>query len=64
MLEPGDTPELVDALLNQRIDLALTLKASNESQLEFHPLFTDELHFIVRPRCTHVAKSGRAGAFL
>lgn len=58
-LEPGDTPELVEALLNQRIDLALTLKASNESQLEFHPLFTDELHFIVA--ALHPwAKSGRA----
>ena len=45
-LEPGDTPELVQALLQQRIDLALSL-ASSESQLEFQPLFTDELHFIV-----------------
>jgi LysR family transcriptional regulator, low CO2-responsive transcriptional regulator len=45
-IEPGDTPELVDALLHQRIDLALSL-ASHEPQLEFHPLFTDELHFIV-----------------
>ena len=45
-IEPGDTPELVDGLLHQRIDLALSL-ASNEPQLEFHPLFTDELHFIV-----------------
>jgi len=45
-IEPGDTPELLTSLLNQRIDLALSL-ASNEPQLEFHPLFTDELHFIV-----------------
>ena len=45
-LEAGDTPELVAALLHQRIDLALSL-ASSEPQLEFHPLFTDELHFIV-----------------
>ena len=45
-IEPGDTPELFDALLHQRIDLALSL-ASNEPQLDFHPLFTDELHFIV-----------------
>jgi DNA-binding transcriptional LysR family regulator len=48
-LEPGDTPELVDALLKHRIDLALTLQAEGEPQLEFHPLFTDELHFIVAP---------------
>jgi DNA-binding transcriptional LysR family regulator len=46
-LEPGDTPELVSALLKHRIDLALTLEVEGEAQLEFHPLFADELHFIV-----------------
>jgi DNA-binding transcriptional LysR family regulator len=45
-LEAGDTPALVQALLQQRIDLALTL-AVNEPQLDFQPLFTDELCFIV-----------------
>ena len=45
-IEPGDTPELVQSLLEQRIDLALSL-ASSETQLEFQPLFEDELHFIV-----------------
>lgn len=45
-IEPGDTPELVGSLLRQRIDLALSLEPANEPQLEFHPLFTDELHFI------------------
>jgi DNA-binding transcriptional LysR family regulator len=45
-IEPGDTPEIVDALLHHRIDLALSL-ATNEPQLEFHPLFSDELDFIV-----------------
>ncbi len=46
-IEPGDTPEIVNSLLRQRIDLALSLEPANEPQLEFHPLFTDELHFIV-----------------
>jgi DNA-binding transcriptional LysR family regulator len=46
-IEPGDTPEMVNALLRQRIDLALALEAEKETQLEFHPLFTDELQFIV-----------------
>lgn len=46
-VEPGDTPELVSLLLRHRIDLALALEPINEPQLEFHPLFTDELHFIV-----------------
>src|SRR6266446_7653249 len=46
-IEPGDTPELVASLLRHRIDLALSLEPSNEPQLEFHPLFTDDLSFIV-----------------
>jgi DNA-binding transcriptional LysR family regulator len=46
-LEPGDTPQLVGSLLKQRIDLALTLEAEKEPQLEFHPLFNDELQFVV-----------------
>lgn len=46
-IEPGDTPELVTALLNHRIDVALCLEPRNDPQLEFHHLFTDELRFIV-----------------
>ena len=46
-IEPGDTSELLAALLRHRIDLALALESDKEPQLEFHPLFTDELHFIV-----------------
>lgn len=48
-IEPGDSPALVSSLLRQRIDLALALEAENEPQLEFQPLFNDELHFIVGP---------------
>jgi LysR family transcriptional regulator, low CO2-responsive transcriptional regulator len=48
-LETGDTPELVASLLQHRIDLALTMKAEKESQLQFHPLFIDELQFLVSP---------------
>lgn len=48
-IEPGDRPELVAALLRHRIDLALTLESDQEPQLEFQPLFADELHFIVSP---------------
>lgn len=49
-IEPGDTPELVVSLLRHKIDLALTLEAEREAQLDFHPLFTDELMFIVSAR--------------
>jgi DNA-binding transcriptional LysR family regulator len=48
-IEPGDSPSIVSSLLRQRIDLALALETENEPQLEFHPLFTDELQFIVGP---------------
>jgi DNA-binding transcriptional LysR family regulator len=48
-LEPGDTPELVESLLAHRIDLALSLEVEREPQLKFHPLFTDDLNFIVAP---------------
>lgn len=46
-IEPGDTPQLIEALLAQRIDLAICLEAEKEPKLEFHPLFTDELQFII-----------------
>jgi DNA-binding transcriptional LysR family regulator len=46
-IEPGDTRQLVAALLRHRIDLALALEPEKESQLDFHPLFNDELNFIV-----------------
>jgi DNA-binding transcriptional LysR family regulator len=46
-IEPGDTPALVNALLQHRVDLALSLEPQNEPQLDFQPLFTDELHFLV-----------------
>jgi DNA-binding transcriptional LysR family regulator len=57
-LEPGDTPELVDALLAHRLDLALTLEVEREPQLKFHPLFSDDLMFIVAPLHPW-AKAGR-----
>ena len=46
-IEAGDTPELVNSLLRHKIDLALSLEADREPRLDFHPLFSDELHFIV-----------------
>jgi DNA-binding transcriptional LysR family regulator len=49
-IEPGDTPELVLSLLRHKIDLAITLEAVREPQLDFQPLFTDELLFLVSAR--------------
>jgi DNA-binding transcriptional LysR family regulator len=48
-IEPGDTPEMITALRDHRIDLAVNLEPRREESLEFRPLFTDELQFIVSP---------------
>lgn len=48
-IEPGDTPQMIDALREHRIDLAVNLEPRGEAQLEFRPLFTDELQFIISP---------------
>jgi DNA-binding transcriptional LysR family regulator len=46
-IEPGDTPDLVATLLRHGIDLALAPEPDKDPQLDFHPLFTDELRFLV-----------------
>lgn len=46
-IQPGDTRKAVDLLHSNRVDLAITLEPKGEDQLEFHPLFTDELTFLV-----------------
>jgi len=48
-LEPGDSPVLVEAVREQRIDLAFALLPQAEPRVEFLPLFADELTFIVDP---------------
>lgn len=48
-LEAGDSPELAELLLQHRIDLAVTLEPEKAQQLEVHPLFEDDLKFIVGP---------------
>src|SRR5688572_186209 len=48
-IEPGDTLEAIESVRDNKIDLAVTLEPRNEDQFEFHPLFTDELAFIVGP---------------
>lgn len=48
-IEPGDTPVALEYLLNNRIDLALALEPRRELRVEFRPLFTDELQFLVSP---------------
>ena len=49
-IEPGDTPEMIDALHAHTIDLAVNLEPKRGEPLDFRPLFADELHFIVSPQ--------------
>ena len=48
-IEPGDTAVALESLRENRIDLAIGLEPQHELQLEFHPLFSDELEFLVSP---------------
>ncbi len=57
-IQPGDTPENIAALRAHQIDLAVNLEPRREVQLDFRPMFTDELQFIVSPQHPW-AKSGR-----
>jgi DNA-binding transcriptional LysR family regulator len=58
-LEADDVPALADALLQYRIDLAVTLEIEKEPQLAFYPLFDDELCFVVSPQHPW-ARAGKA----
>jgi len=48
-IHPGDTPTALELLHQNRIDLALALEPPAQTPLDFRPLFTDELQFLVSP---------------
>jgi len=48
-ISPGDVRLMVDMLERGEIDLAITLEPEGRTPLEFLPLFTDEMCFIVEP---------------
>jgi DNA-binding transcriptional LysR family regulator len=48
-INPGDTPENIEALRNHQIDIAVSLEPHREAPLGFRHLFTDELQFLVSP---------------
>jgi len=48
-IEPADTVDALELLRSNRVDLAIVLEPKNEDQLDFHPLFSDELTFLVGP---------------
>jgi DNA-binding transcriptional LysR family regulator len=48
-IEPGDIQESFELLQNNRIDLAVALQPKHEDPMEFLPLFSDELFFLMSP---------------
>jgi LysR family transcriptional regulator, low CO2-responsive transcriptional regulator len=46
---PGDSPAIIELLLNESIDLGLVIKPERQKKLQFHDLFRDELGFVVSP---------------
>ncbi len=48
-ITPGDTPNNIEILRAHQIDLAVNLEPRRDEPLEFRPLFTDELQFVLSP---------------
>lgn len=48
-IEPGDTARIQELLHQNRVDLTLAPDPPPQSELEFRPMFTDELKFLVSP---------------
>lgn len=48
-VESGDTPEMVELLEQNKIDLALGITPENNGSLEIRPIFKDELLFAFAP---------------
>lgn len=46
---PGETPQTIERLLNNEVDLSVTLRPLDVSRLECHAIFEDELEFLVSP---------------
>ena len=57
-INPGYTSEIVDSIRNNTIDVAVTWATITDSDLQFTPLFEDELVFLVGPEHPW-AKAGR-----
>lgn len=48
-IEPGDSREVLEAVDQRRVDLAVTMEPLGEDQFQFTPLFTDDMAFVVSP---------------
>jgi DNA-binding transcriptional LysR family regulator len=48
-ITPGDSPVVSDRLADGSIDLGLMIRPSQRTKLTYHPLFADQLGFVVSP---------------
>ncbi|MCC5788170.1 MAG: LysR family transcriptional regulator [Opitutales bacterium] len=48
-IHPGDTPDSLEALLENRVDLALTMPPSEKLAIDFRPIYSDDLRLVVAP---------------
>jgi DNA-binding transcriptional LysR family regulator len=46
---PGETPQTIERLLDNEVDIAITLRPPDVSKLVSQPIFEDELEFVVSP---------------
>lgn len=56
---PGETPDTIERLLGNEVDLAVTLQPPDVSRLECHAIFNDELEFLVSPLHAWASKPPR-----
>jgi len=49
IIEPSDTPETMELLRNNTIDLAIALEPKRDEDFDFLPLFLDEMQFVMAP---------------
>lgn len=56
---PGETPQTIERLLGNEVDLAVTLRPADVTRLDCHGIFEDELEFLVSPLHAWVTKSPR-----
>jgi DNA-binding transcriptional LysR family regulator len=45
----GETPDTIERLMKGELDLAVSLRPPDATRLECHPIFEDELEFLVSP---------------
>ena len=49
LIEPADSPQVMDLLRTNAIDLAIALEPDRRAEVDFHSLFSDEMHFVTAP---------------